>query len=270
MKKLLIQIVKILKHADIHPSNFAHAYDEGRSIVTNASVHKDNFNFVNIDLTNFFPSITKEVIEKTIPRIYSLNGIYEDISNKDFFWDCILYKGALPQGAVTSPFLYNIVMIPFEYHLTAAIKENRRDIVLTRYADDITFSSKLKISTEQMLSFIDIARKRAYPDYYDFIQVNPKKTRLTTYKGKNRVTGVKINAENKLSIGYKEKQTLKMDMVSLIITKLRGEPIDSERAMETLGMFSYLRSVEPGYANYLLRNWSRKFGIDDVIKYLSN
>ena len=257
--------LKVLEH------NSAHAYTKNRSIVTNAEVHKNNFNFVNIDLSNFFPSITKEVLISVLERLDGTADLMETLTLNEELMDdvfnIILYNGALPQGSATSPFFSNLIMIPFDYYMEELIKERRRDIVYTRYADDMTFSSKLKVQANYMLDFINSVKETAYPDI-DFITVHPDKTRTTTNKGKNRVTGIKINADNNLSIGWREKQTLKSNMVSLIIAKLNKEPVDQEQVQQTVGMFSYLQSVEPGYAKYLLRNWSLKFKQKDIIRFL--
>lgn len=257
---------KVLEH------NAAHAYTENRSIVTNAETHKNNYNFVNMDLSNFFPSITREVIVYSLLRISNLKRVFLSLRTDlvETFFKIILYNGALPQGSAASPFISNIVLIPFDYHLTEILKENRRNITYTRYADDLTFSSKPKIYINEIRQFIEQAKQNAYGNIKDFININEKKTRLTTYRGKNRITGVKVNAENKLSIGYKEKQRLKMDMVSLIINKKNGYKNDTEQVEQTLGMFSYLNSVEPNYANYLLRKWSTKFSINNIYKYLTS
>jgi len=257
---------RVLEH------NSAHAYTEKRSIVTNAEVHKNNFNFINVDLTNFFPSITKDIIKYSFKQNANLHEIFNVLPEnlEKTFFDIILYNGALPQGSKASPFISNLVMIPFDYNLNLYLKNNRRNIVYTRYVDDLTFSSKPLIYINDIIDAINWAKEQAYGSLGEFIKINNEKTRKTTYKGKNRVTGIKINAENNLSIGYKEKQRLKMDMVSLIINKKRGHKNDYEQVQQILGMFSYLQSVEEGYAKYLLRKWSSKFEINNVIKYLSN
>lgn len=250
--------------------NVAHAYIENRSNATNARVHVKNYNFVNIDLTNFFPSINRNLIEQSLLTNANTHELIRNmpVELKETFFDIILYNGALPQGSTASPYISNIVMVAFDFHLHKMLLEKRRDIVMTRYADDITFSSKLKIDQNLMLQFIEEAKKLAFGSHHSSIKVNPEKTRTTTYRGKNRVTGVKVNANNELSIGYKEKQQLKIDMVSLITNKLKGNQNDSEMTYKILGMFSYLHGIEPSYAKYLLRQWSRKFDITNIFKFL--
>lgn len=252
--------------------NAAHAYTENRSNATNARVHVNNYNFVNIDLTNFFPSITKDLIEQSLLTNANTHNLMLNLPSdlKETFFDIILYNGALPQGSTASPYISNIIMVGFDYHLHKILLEKRRDIVMTRYADDITFSSKLKIDQNLMLEFIEEAKRLAFGEHHSLINVNPEKTRTTTYRGKNRVTGVKINANNELSIGYKEKQQLKIDMVSLIINKLRGNELDPEMTYKVIGMFSYLHGIEPSYAKYLLRQWSNKFEISNIFKFLTS
>ena len=269
LKELQRTIVNFFKnHLEIKEHNAAHAYVENRSNRSNASVHVNNYNFINVDLSDFFPSIKESNILEALVRTANARDFI--IKNPDFIEKIIpivLYNGGLPQGAVSSPYLSNLVMTSFDYHMEKYLKENRRDIVYTRYADDMTFSSKLKINTQDILEIIEIVKKQAYLDS-SFIKINPKKTRHSTYRGKNRVTGVKINANNELSIGYKEKQDIKSDMFSMLVDKTNGIILERDRVEATVGMFSYLQSVEPGYAKHLLRKWSRKFNINNIVSYL--
>lgn len=273
LKDLQTRLVNRLKYDfALLEHNAAHAYIEKRSNATNARAHVNNYNFVNIDLTNFFPSINKNLIEQSLLANANTADLMNYLSPelKETFFDIILYKGALPQGSTASPYISNIVMVGFDFHLHKILLEKRRDIVMTRYADDITFSSKLKIDQNLMLEFIEEAKRLAFGEHHSLINVNPGKTRTTTYRGKNRVTGVKINANNELSIGYKEKQQLKIDMVSLITNKLRGNELDPEMTYKVIGMFSYLHGIEPSYAKYLLRQWSNKFEIANIFKFLTS
>lgn len=273
LKDLQTRLVNRLKYDfALLEHNAAHAYIEKRSNATNARAHVNNYNFVNIDLTNFFPSINKNLIEQSLLANANTADLMNYLSPelKETFFDIILYKGALPQGSTASPYISNIVMVGFDFHLHKILLEKRRDIVMTRYADDITFSSKLKIDQNLMLEFIEETKRLAFGEHHSLINVNPEKTRTTTYRGKNRVTGVKINANNELSIGYKEKQQLKIDMVSLITNKLRGNELDPEMTYKVIGMFSYLHGIEPSYAKYLLRQWSNKFEIANIFKFLTS
>lgn len=269
LKEIQRSIVNFFKHhLEIKEHNAAHAYVENRSNKSNASVHVSNYNFVNVDLSDFFPSIKESNILEALVRAANARPFI--IENPEFIENImpiVLYNGGLPQGAVSSPYLSNLVMTSFDYHMEKYLKENRRDIVYTRYADDMTFSSKLQIDIQDVLKFIEIVKKQAYLDP-SFIKINPKKTRHSTYRGKNRVTGVKINANNELSIGYKEKQDIKSDMFSMLVDKTNGKAVERERIEATVGMFSYLQSIEPGYAKHLLRKWSRKFNINNIISYL--
>lgn len=272
LKTLQRRLVEILKNNyEILEHNAAHAYVEERAIVTNAQVHVNNYNFVNTDLSNFFPSIKREHIYDAMRRNRNLYAMTMWITTEqmDTFFDILLYNDALPQGSAASPFISNIVMVPLDHHITEYLREHHRDIIYTRYADDMTFSSKLPIKPEVITGeIIQKAKELAYSNH-DFIQINPEKTRYTTYRGKNRVTGIKINAENKLSIGYKEKQQIKTDMFALLVAKENGTNIEEQHKQEVVGMFSYLHAVEPDYAKHLKRVWARKFNINiDVVQYI--
>lgn len=268
LQRELLHYLKIQYKALEH--NAAHAYVTGRDTVTNASVHKNNYNFVNTDLSNFFPSIREENIIEAMMKNANLHTLTNKLHTDEWrtLMDIVLYKGALSQGSVISPYLSNIVLLSFDHEMTEYLKENYRNIIYTRYADDMTFSSKLKLKSETILEIINTVKEKAY-DNPEFITVNPDKTRQSTYRGKNRVTGVKINAENNLSIGYKEKQQIKTDVFKLLLMKKNNEPIEVLHKQEVVGMFSYLNSVEPEYAKYLKRQWGNKLNIHmDVVSFL--
>ncbi|HAY4099741.1 TPA: RNA-directed DNA polymerase, partial [Escherichia coli] len=116
------------------PKKSAHGFIKGKSIITNAGMHiKKNF-VVNIDLENYFESIS-------FARVY---GIFK---SKPFNFahpaatvlaQLCTHNGKLPQGACTSPILANIASASLDKQLTQFA--GRKKISYSRYADDITFS----------------------------------------------------------------------------------------------------------------------------------
>ena len=120
---------KILKHIPVDSS--CHGFVDGKSIYTNASKHVGSVCIVNLDLSNFFPTCTKEMVVKALSLyVRTPNAIAEMIT----------YLDKLPQGAPTSPYMANICATKLDKKLkNLAYSHSAR---YTRYADDITFSSK--------------------------------------------------------------------------------------------------------------------------------
>ena len=87
-------------------SNISHGFIPGKSIITNARIHRNKRLVVNIDLKDFFPSF----------HFGRVRGFFE--KNKYFLLSrevstiiaqLTCYKGSLPQGAPTSPIITNLI-----------------------------------------------------------------------------------------------------------------------------------------------------------------
>lgn len=113
----------------------AHGFVIQRNIITNAAQHCGKKFVLNIDIKDFFPSITQKRIRGVLmsPPYLLTNKIATIISH------LCCNEGKLPQGAPTSPILSNIVCGRLDSELRLLAKKYR--CFYTRYADDITFSS---------------------------------------------------------------------------------------------------------------------------------
>ncbi len=129
----------------------------GKSIVDNAKVHVDQIYVYNLDLKDFFPSVDKSrVWGRLLVAPFDLNSSAErkKIANIIATLSCTpmeverlvdnqwtkITTSVLPQGAPTSPTLTNAICERLDKQLSGVAK--RFGLNYTRYADDITFSSK--------------------------------------------------------------------------------------------------------------------------------
>jgi len=92
----------------------------------------------------------------------------------------------LPQGACTSPAISNLISRHLDVRLTGMAK--KLDWTYTRYADDITFSSK---NPDPAVGYL-LARIRHITDDEGFA-VNETKTRVLRNHARQMVTGVVVN-----------------------------------------------------------------------------
>ena len=116
----------------LQPTDAAHGFVAGRSIVTNASCHVGRKLVVTADIRNFFPSITASQVSKAIAPL-SLSLLERCAITK-----LVTRRGRLPQGAPTSPHLANLVARYLDMRLTGLALCG--GWTYTRYADDLTFS----------------------------------------------------------------------------------------------------------------------------------
>ena len=172
--------------------NISHAFEEGKSIITNAKIHRNKRIVVNVDLSDFFDSI----------HIGRVCGFFE--KNKHFnlphepaitIAQLACYHGKLPQGAPTSPIITNLLCQVLDMHLLSFAKRYRLDY--TRYADDITFSTNDKAFLETWDSFYAELEKKIRKAGFS---LNEKKTRITYRDSKQVVTGLVVN--KKISVDH--------------------------------------------------------------------
>ncbi len=91
-----------------HISSVAHAFRPNRSTVTNARPHLGCTVLIKLDIKDFFPSVRAEHILPWIERATYSRKVQERLL------ELVLHKGALPQGAPTSPILSNLALQPFD------------------------------------------------------------------------------------------------------------------------------------------------------------
>lgn len=116
-----------------HPHAAAHGFYPGRSILTNASSHAGKAWVLSCDLKDFFPSTKQSMVETVLSR---LHGFGEEARAAVLRLVC--RRGALPQGAPTSPHLANLAFLDGDEQLNDLAGDH--GLTYTRYADDMTFS----------------------------------------------------------------------------------------------------------------------------------
>lgn len=85
---------KILEKQDV--SDNCHGFVKKRSILTNAKMHMGHKNILNLDIRNFFPSITETMV------IFQFQQMGYSKSAAEALAGVCCYEGKLPQGAPTS------------------------------------------------------------------------------------------------------------------------------------------------------------------------
>lgn len=166
----------ILNHVEIVENVFG--FVAGRSAVQNAEFHYGAKHVLNVDIENFFPSITLDQVIK----IYKSLGYNSEVS--EMLAELCCLDGRLPQGAPTSPALANLVLRRLDQELVE--KASLLKIKYSRYADDLTFSSSGPISVDFLGSIREIVEREGF-------QLKDKKTRFAGQGARLEVTGVVIN-----------------------------------------------------------------------------
>ena len=198
----------------------------------NAERHKKNIFLLEMDITNFFGTITEQQVYTLFWNIGYNTKVAAILAN------LCTYDNYLPQGAVTSPYIANLVC----YHMDARINGycSRKDIVYTRYADDLTFSSDNRMLLNKIEKFI----KYIVTD--EGFTINDKKTRYLSNDVKKTVTGITIN-DDSIHVDKKFKRDLRAQIYCSIKLK------DYQNNSQILGKIAYVNSIEKGFRDKIIR-----------------
>ena len=200
---LLLQAVNEILKAFYTPSDYAMGFTEGRSVVTNANVHKGQNYVFNLDLKDFFPSIEQARVWKRLQlkpfnfpvQIASLIAGLCGMRETQKTVDGEKYIYVLPQGAPTSPIITNMICDTLDRRLAGLAK--RFGLHYTRYADDITFSSMHYVYAKQGEFRKELVRIITEQGF----NINETKTRLQKRGSRQEVTGIVVS--EKLNVTQK-------------------------------------------------------------------
>lgn len=223
---------------------------KGRSYADNAVMHtgENRRNLFKIDLTAFFPSISRETVycffcedlccSPDVAEILTnfttidleksqtncLDEIYGLLNSKD-----VICKNHLISGAPTSQIMSYLVNHRMFDEMQKVADEN--NAVMTVYVDDVTFSSENRISRNFKDRIIAIVQKYGY-------KISKSKVKKYTKLYPKLVTGVIIDSEGKMVI--------KNSMRGKIIKEhnyLREHPDDTESRQRLKGLLTAARQV---------------------------
>lgn len=170
-----------------------HGFALGKSVKSNALSHLSSRYLLNLDIKDFFPSIT----ERRVVGLLDALGIESRVATIIGRLCCC--RGHLPQGAPTSPILSNMICFRLDKDLLVLAKGMR--CIYTRYADDITFSSH-----HAMIAFFEGSVPPAGRLSADHLApalkgvfasngftINPDKVHYADRNSRRMVTGIKVN-----------------------------------------------------------------------------
>lgn len=178
---LLKHIQKNIYHSILETreiSKYATAYHKESDIKNNASIHVNQPMILKLDITSFFDAITFPIIYRTI-----FNTNYFSPRIGTLLTNLCCYDDYLPQGAVTSAAISNLVMKWFDDNIGAWCE--KQNIHYTRYCDDMTFSGQF--SPNQIINKVKgLLRSMG-------MELNQNKTRVISSGQRQTVTGIVVN-----------------------------------------------------------------------------
>ncbi|MBI2898595.1 MAG: RNA-directed DNA polymerase [Planctomycetes bacterium] len=183
----------------------AHGFLTGRSTVTNAAPHVRRAVVVNMDLKDFFPSITfprvRGIFEKmgyspaasTIFALLTTEAPRRVAEYEGKRYYVAIGPRGLPQGACSSPALSNLAAGRLDRRLGGLAA--KLGWTYTRYADDLTFSGDTIIpkGTKDPKSVAWLLARTRHIISEESFEVNEKKLRVQRRNTAQVVTGIVVN-----------------------------------------------------------------------------
>jgi len=242
-------------------SGAAHGFVAGRSTVTNAAPHVARSVVANIDLKDFFPTVTFVRVKGIFQHMgYSpaaatvLGLICTDSPRRMMEYAGKTYyvatgSRALPQGACTSPALSNLVARRLDARLTGLCA--KLGWAYTRYADDMTFSG----GDEQAARVGYLMARVRHIIQDEGFHLNAAKTRILYPSTAQTVTGIVVNGR----AGVKRKVVRRLRAI-LHRTAREGLAAQNRRNHPNFrswlqGMIAYVGMVNPTQGEPLRKKW---------------
>lgn len=253
LKSLQQDVLRTLQQ-DMHilTHDCAYAYCEGRShydaLVTHQ--HANARWFLKLDIENFFPSTTKDVLLEQLANIWPFadTAIFDEELTKKIV-DISLLNGVLPQGSPLSPFLSNLVMLAFDKRLSHLLAE--KQLCYTRYADDILISSPYDFRFDAIVSMVE----QCFMDCNLPYAIKRSKTRYGSCSGRNWNLGLMYTHDQRITIGSQKKKRLNA-MVHDYFNNT--DQWTKQEVQELVGQLGYLSTIEPEYYKTMLTKYEQR------------
>lgn len=234
----------------------AHGFVRERSILTNAQPHVGKQVILNLDLKDFFPSITFPRVRGlfvalgysfAVASVLALLCTERDrdtLQRGDKTFYVSLGPRHLVQGAPTSPALANLLARNLDRRLAGLARA--KGFQYTRYADDLTFSGG---DFDVALRIKDAAQHIILAEGF---AVNPDKTRLYRQSARQVVTGLVVN--EKVAVPRDMRRRVRAILHRARETGLNAQNRDGHENFRAYlqGLIGHIHQAQPAQAARLL------------------
>jgi predicted DNA-binding WGR domain protein/retron-type reverse transcriptase len=235
-------------------SDAAHGFRSARSIRSGAEPHLRQRVLVQMDLADFFPTVTYPRVRGlfialgySYPVAATLAALATESERQPVDVDGTVYHVPVTprhcvQGAPTSPGICNAVVVRMDRRLGGLARW--AGFRYTRYADDLTFSGD---DPRKIGAILVHARRIVEAEGF---RINDAKTRVSRRGQRQVVTGVTVN--DVLGLSRRERRRLRAR-----IHHVQSEGLDPVEEASIEGYLSYLHMLNPGQAEGARARWAR-------------
>jgi RNA-directed DNA polymerase len=200
---LLYDCIDDIKKETPQHKSLAHGFERGRSIVSNAMLHKRRRYVFNLDLADFFPSINFGRA-----RGFFLKDRHFSLQEKiaTIVAQIACHENQLPQGSPCSPVISNLVGHLLDSRLARMAKILK--CTYSRYVDDLTFSTSRRDFPAELAFPVAGSNQWALgADLRDKIEhsgfaINDTKTRMQIRGSRQIATGLVVNEKVNIRSEY--------------------------------------------------------------------
>ena len=240
LKGVLKRLNDLLQRLDLDPA--AHGGRRGRSTITNALPHVHQKLLVQLDIQDFFPSVTREMVREAL---VSRCGCTPDVATA--LSAITTPFNALPQGSPHSTIMAAVVVDHMVRRLRGLAE--RHHGTCSQYVDDTTLSGPLYLERMKGLA------ARIVED--EGFRVHPDKLKVVPSDQEQEVTGWGVND------GLRAPRE-KIREVYLRIKRIRDYPPPPSDIASLLGQIEHFRRAEPGTAKQLRRRLLRALRLHGI------
>ena len=197
LKIIQKELSKIL-YSLYRPKMCSYGFEINKNIILNAKQHIHKKKLLNIDLSNFFPSINfGRVRGMFLSSPFNFNKEVATVLAQ-----ICCYNNELPQGAPTSPVISNIICRKMDNDIINICKNLK--CTYSRYADDISISTNLQsfpddIFNEKESKVGNLLNSTIKKNGFS---INETKIRLANNKIRQVVTGLVVNRKVNINRVY--------------------------------------------------------------------
>lgn len=216
----------------------------GRSPKTNAERHLGKDLVVNLDVRDFFPSVSHRQVAEMFRRDFGCGREARWLLTR-----LTTIDGQLPQGAPTSTMIANLLLaIPVDRPIERSAAQLH--VEYTRFVDDVTVSGEsadtLINETAKAVSTVGLRTWRK------------RKLKITPRSKRQEVTGLTVNSSRRPGVSKTKRDKIRAAIYELTITQ---EEKEVERRIRSIrGRLNHLRQFNPGSAKRLQRQLDEVLG----------
>lgn len=246
----------------IEVPDYVFAFERGRSVPVMAQIHVGMPLVISLDLKDFFPSIKQWMLHALFQGLGASTEAARTLS------EVCTYGAFVPQGALTSPKLSNIISAT-TFGPTLKKYCDDRGYNLSIYADDVTISTPRDLIAEegqeavtQIIEFVT-----ATVGHYGF-RVNKKKTKVMRRSQRQYVCGAVVNS--RVNLQRKQRNRLRAMVHNVSRNGVQAEAAKSgvspEKFLSTLmGHVNWFHQLNEDAGGQLKAQLKRSIGDQTMV-----